>query len=936
MNYYSNLSKYCDGVLDSKAYYFEYENKELALGLEKEQSKGFKNLNGIWDFKLYSNPQYVNLDETGLGSIVVPGMWQTQGYGNLHYTDEGFPFNLDFPNAPADNPTGLYITEFEYDKCDDNVVLCFEGVDNYAEVYLNDEYLGFTKSSRQLFEFDVTEKIREKNVLKVIVSQFSDQTYFEDQDMWWASGIFRDVYIKTYKSLNCDFKVTTKYDENWNLEVISTNLSADRVTIYDHANNLVESGEINNRISCNDVLEWNPEEPNYYKVIVETNGVFTPFLVGFRQIEVKNGLMYLNNKYFKMHGVNRHDVNKKSCRSVSMDDIRTDLKLMKECNINSIRTAHYPNQPEFYNECLKYGFLVISENDLEVHGFAYTDDFNFIANDPNSLHVFEQRTRRHIELYKNFSAIIIWSMGNESGFGTNFKHAIKLAKNLDDTRLVHYEEDSLLEDVDIASSMYSRVAMMDQFGKYPSAKPRIICEYGHAMGLGPGGIKQYQEVFDRYPSLQGHFIWEWKDHGIEASNGDILYGGDYGDFPNNLNFCLDGLVDSTNQPTSGYYEYKNVISPIKVIIKDGVVTLFSRVYFSQISNYKLEIIAVDKYNSEIHSELVEAVENLEYRCELKYATLTVNVLSKDSRVVGTFQEKKHDFKHKLSTVEQAYQITGTNTQLKVESDTGTLIVDKIFGEVELVINGALVFKGLNLAVDRPFIDNYKMEIAEYFVPYHVNHFQTRVKSTSHSINGNLITISQEIVTGPPVYDYKIEYTRKIIIDGSKISVEIEYRPNSQKIKVLPRVGVNLKLNKTLKAIQYDGYGPLENYLDFMDHAKYDSYQTTVEEFYKLHSMPQDGGNRLGSYFSLKNEQLKVEVAGSDLNFKCSNYTNENIQEATHVSELVEDDFINLEINDKVHAIGSNSWGSEVLESFVNYSASSKYEFAINIVEVEND
>lgn len=936
MNYYSNLAKYCDGTLETKAYYFEYDNIKSALTLDKTQSIGFQSLNGVWDFKLYSNPLYVELDDKDLSPIKVPGMWQTQGYGKLHYTDEGFPFNLDFPNPPVENPTGLYVKSFDYPSTDGNIILCFEGIDNYAEIYLNDQYIGFTKSSRQLFEFDVTDKLQATNTLKVIVSQYSDQTYFEDQDMWWASGIFRDVYLKTYSELNQDYTIKTTHEDNWRLEVNSKIKCQDKATLFDDSNTHVYEVLTNQQNQCDEIEEWNPEQPICYKLVVESNGKFIPFLIGFREIKVVDGLMYLNRKYFKMHGVNRHDVNKHSCRTVSLNDIRVDLKLMKECNINAIRTAHYPNQPEFYNECLKYGFLVMSENDLEVHGFAYTDDFNFIANDPNSEHIFIERTRRHIELYKNFSAIIIWSMGNESGYGENFKTAIKLSKKLDDTRLVHYEEDSLLEDVDIASSMYSRVAMMDQFGKYPSAKPRVICEYGHAMGLGPGGIDKYQEVFDRYPNLQGHFIWEWKDHGIEGANGDITYGGDYEDFPNNLNFCLDGLVDSHNVPTSGYYEYKNVISPIKVKIENGVITIFSRVYFTDLKNYKLRIVAASTDKKIILEDEVVVEAGIEYKCSLDYAILTAEVINKDGNVVGVFQEKRADFKRHIVESSSSFNVVETKTEIAIDSNYANVLVSKLGGNVQLDSKGKQVLNGLKLSVDRPFIDNYKMEISNYFIPYHVNHFKTRVQSTEIIKNEDQIKIVQNIVTGPPVYDFQIKYIRELIFKGTCILVNIKYNPNSELIKVLPRIGVDLELNQSMSEIEYDGYGPLENYSDFKSHAIYDNFKTNVEDIFKIHSMPQDGGNRLGSYFAIDDSAMKVEVLGHDLNFKCCKYSNQMIEEAKHTSELITSDSVHLEINDKVHALGSNSWGSEVLESFVNYTKDGEYSFVINISEVNND
>lgn len=928
---FDNLQKYADGVLDTRSYHFEYDHVDLALTCDSVQSTNFKSLNGVWAFKLYDNPYQVDLNTSEMQQIVVPGMWQTQGFGHLHYTDEGFPFNLDFPHPPADNPTGLYKTKFTYEAAEENVILCFEGIDNYGEVYLNGTYLGFTKSSRQLFEFDVTNIIKQENELVVVVCQYSDQTYFEDQDMWWASGIFRDVYLKTSSQLEEDFTLTTTLDDGWNLNIESKSAVNYPVSLYDQTGKLVSKLVTNSQTAISDAIEWNPEQPVCYTAIIQVGNKFIPYKFGYRQIEVIDGLMYLNKKYFVMHGVNRHDVNAKNVRTVTVDDIRADLELMKACNINAIRTAHYPNQPEFYNLCLEYGFLVMSENDLELHGFAYTSDFHQVANDPNCLHIFHERTRRHVELLKNCSAIIMWSSGNESGFGSNFVEAINLAKAIDPTRLVHYEEDALLEAVDVASSMYSRVAMMDLFGKYPASKPRVICEYGHAMGLGPGGIKEYQEVFDKYPSIQGHFLWEWKDHGVVANNGDVLYGGDFGDFPNNLNFCLDGLVDANMQPTSGYYEYKNVISPLNVKIENTNITFASRLYFTPVTNYRLRISGFDQNSQKIFEETVIATDDFNYQLTSNYAVIHVEVLNSNDQVCGVFCDVSEQFEMKPQVTEFGYYVTENQTTYSITSANNQIEVNKVTGQVTVSDNNQILFAGLNLGVDRPYIDNYKMEIVEYFDKYHVNHFQTRVISNNLIQDGEEIVINQAIVTGPPVYDFKITYQRILKINGNQITVEIDYQPNSQLIKVLPRIGVSLKVRKDLDAITYDGYGPLENYIDFSSHSIYDRYTTTIDEYFKVHSMPQDGGNHLCDNFAISNANNDtLTVTGSSLNIKYSKYSNEVIQAAKHTSELEEDSYNYLEINDQVHGIGSNSWGSEVLESNINYATANSYSFVITM------
>jgi evolved beta-galactosidase subunit alpha len=245
---------------------------------------------------------------------------------------------------------------------------------------------------------------------------------------------------------------------------------------------------------------------------------------------------------------------------------------MKQHNINSVRTAHYPNDPRFYEMCDIYGLFVMAETDVESHGFANVGNLSAITDDPAWEHIYVERIVRHVHAQKNHPSIVIWSLGNESGYGCNIRAMYHAAKAIDDTRLVHYEEDRDAEVVDIISTMYTRVPLMNEFGEYPHAKPRIICEYAHAMGNGPGGLTEYQNVFYQHDCIQGHYVWEWCDHGIQATDdsGAVWYkfGGDYGDYPNNYNFCLDGLIFSDQTPGPGLREYKQVIAPVKVQARD--------------------------------------------------------------------------------------------------------------------------------------------------------------------------------------------------------------------------------------------------------------------------------------------------------------------------------------------------------------------------------
>ena len=347
-------------------------------------------------------------------------------------------------------------------------------------------------------------------------------------------------------------------------------------------------------------LTWSAENPYLYQLLLTLKDSagniieIVPHNLGFRDIKIKDGLFYINDQYLKLHGVNRHDNDHLKGRAVGMDRVEKDLQLMKAHNINSVRTAHYPNDPRFYELCDKYGLFVLAETDVETHGFANVDDLSRITDDADWENVFVERIERHIHAQKNHCSIIIWSLGNESGYGCNIRAMCAAAKAIDDTRLIHYEEDRDAEVVDIVSTMYSRAQLMNYFGEQPMDKPRIICEYAHAMGNGPGGLTEYQNVFNKHDHIQGHYVWEWCDHGIleKDEKGDDVYkyGGDYGDYPNNYNFCMDGLIYSNQQAGPGLREYKQVICPVKVTakeIKNGLVSVTNKFWFTNMDDISL-------------------------------------------------------------------------------------------------------------------------------------------------------------------------------------------------------------------------------------------------------------------------------------------------------------------------------------------------------------
>lgn len=580
MNRWENLKLTHENRLPPRAYFFSYDSLAQARTFARETSSRFLSLSGQWNFCFFNNPlrvpeAFTSQYMSDWGPITVPGMWQMEGHGQLQYTDEGFPFPIDVPYVPTDNPTGAYQRIFTLSEGwqGQQTLIKFDGVETYFEVYVNGQYIGFSKGSRLTAEFDISHAVKiGDNLLCVRVMQWADSTYIEDQDMWWSAGIFRDVYLMGKNPLHVqDFTLRTDFNDDYvdatlSCQLVLENLAAqpDAATLeyalfdgekvlYEGATPRLSVSQLLNVDFAIDVKapqQWSAENPWLYHLVMTLKNAageiieVIPQRVGFRDIKVRNGLFYINNRYVMLHGVNRHDNDHLKGRAVGMDRVEKDLLLMKQHNINSVRTAHYPNDPRFYEMCDIYGLFVMAETDVESHGFANVGNLSAITDDPAWEHIYVERIVRHVHAQKNHPSIVIWSLGNESGYGCNIRAMYHAAKAIDDTRLVHYEEDRDAEVVDIISTMYTRVPLMNEFGEYPHAKPRIICEYAHAMGNGPGGLSEYQNVFYQHDSIQGHYVWEWCDHGIQATDdsGAVWYkfGGDYGDYPNNYNFCPTG------------------------------------------------------------------------------------------------------------------------------------------------------------------------------------------------------------------------------------------------------------------------------------------------------------------------------------------------------------------------------------------------------------
>jgi len=607
-----------------------YADEESALVGERGASPHFRLLNGEWRFCYLASPAGVptgfeeeSFDDDDWEAVRVPSNWQMLGYGRPNYTNVAYPYPVDPPRVPQENPVGLYRTTFDVPRVwsGRRVFLNFGGVNSAFYVWVNGKLVGYDQCAHMPSEFDVTEHVRAgANSLAVQVFQWSDGAYLEDQDMWRLNGIFRDVHLLSTAAVHLrDVTIRTILDERHvdailGVSAVLRNCDAGAVTgcsvvakLFDAGNELVVERTVSERVALHAQSEttvcvemavssprkWSAEDPNLYTLLVCLRGPdgdvleVERFRVGFREIEVRGVELLVNGVPIEIRGVNRHDMHPDLGHAVSREAMLQDIVLMKQHNINTVRTSHYPNDPYWLELCDSFGLYVIDEADLETHGFGGVGGRDVLAKDPEWEHAFVDRAARMVQRDKNHPSVIMWSLGNESGYGPNHDAMAAWIREGDPTRPIHCHEAGDGAVVDVVSVMYPTVEHLIKEGRRTDdERPFFMCEYAHAMGNGPGNLKEYWDAIRSHPRLLGGCVWEWADHGIrqctESGEEWFAYGGDFGDEPNDGNFCIDGLTFPDRTPHTGLIEYKKVLEPVHVEPVDlasGVLKVVSRYQF---------------------------------------------------------------------------------------------------------------------------------------------------------------------------------------------------------------------------------------------------------------------------------------------------------------------------------------------------------------------
>ena len=988
--FYEDLSVLHDNTLPARAYYIPASEKMNNLIEHREESDRLQLLNGNWKFKYFNsiydltdNFYEMGYDTAAFDSIKVPGVWQMSGYDNHQYTNIRYPFPFDPPYLPHDIPCGAYVNHFVYEK-DDNApkaFLNFEGVDSCYYVWLNGHYIGYSQVSHATAEFDVTEYlVNGENTLAVLVLKWCDGSYLEDQDKFRMSGIYRDVYI--LKRPECairDYYIRTDVDganAKISVDIRFSKPVYTKIRIEDKAgacvavSEICENGVVQLEI-INPVL-WNTENPYLYSIIFESDNEVISDYIALRKVEIIDSVIYFNGEKIKFRGVNRHDSDPETGFTISVEQLKKDLMMMKQHNFNSIRSSHYPNAPYFYQMCDLYGFMVIDEADIEAHGpfmiYRKEDtDYNrfkrwneTIADNPKWDAAILDRVKLMVQRDKNRFCIVMWSMGNESAYGCNFEKALEWTKSFDPDRITQYESARYrnydvtynYDNLDIYSRMYPTFDEIEEYLKRDAGKPFLLVEYCHSMGNGPGDFEDYFHMIQDNDLMCGGFVWEWCDHAIAHGKSDdgrtkYFYGGDHGEKIHDGNFCMDGLVYPDRTPHTGLLEYKNVHRPARIVSYDqktAELILHNYMDFDDLKDYIDIAYEVTQDGLSIQKGKLKSFSAAPH-CDGK-TTLNIDVpevgriylkltymlkkeipLMEKKQVLG-FDELKLDNQDSRNTMvarllEQEQkgseiQLDENDNEFIVTGNDFTYVVSKKTGLFEQIKFGGREYldKPMELNIWRAPTDNDMYIKAEWKKAHYDEAYTHAYKVEALQNKYGIIVMSHASVVAATVQKIlDVQITWKICDDG-RISSTMEAVKDSE-FPVLPRFGIRLFLDSRLDDTAYFGMGPKESYIDKNKSSYHGLFRAHVDDLHEDYIRPQENGSHYDcDYVTVNSPKFGITaVSENPFSFNASSYTQEMLENSAHNFELVASESTVLCIDYALNGIGSNSCGPEVLKKY---------------------
>lgn len=992
-----------------RAYFIPYHNMETALKTDRLLSKRFLLLNGKWKFKYFESTNQVKPDSLDLGNgnwndIQVPGNWELQGYGYPIYVNVKYPFSpVNPPYVPNDNPVGVYSKDFEIEEdwIDMNIFINFGGVKSAFYLWINGNYVGYSEDSKTAAEFNITKYISQgRNNILIKVLRWSDASYLEDQDMWDFSGIERDVcliarpkvfirdidvlpdLINNYSDgiLNLKLKIAHQKDASHrkakiNLKLID--LASNTIFVEDTLISFKKDFETDFIFTKNiqKVQKWTAETPSLYKLVAslydEDNQLLeiVPLSVGFRKVEIKKSQLLVNGTPVIMRGVNRHDHDPVTGKYITSERMIQDIKLLKQHNINAVRTSHYPNDPLWYELCDKYGIYLICEANIESHGMGYGK--KSLAKDIRWLVPHMDRTRNMYEIYKNFPSIITWSLGNEAGAGINFNYTYDWLKGKDASRPVQYERaiwyfDSTfaLNDytTDVMCPMYPYLQEIIGYCENEPQKPLILCEYVHAMGNSVGELIDYWELVEEYDAFQGGFIWDWVDQGLckEDENGVMYYayGGDFGppDVLSDNNFLINGLVNPERIPHPHLKEVRKVYQQIEardIDAVNGLIEVVNKYDFINLDKFigkwkllsngkeinkgtfsTLNIDAQSSGTIKIEMPDLNKYKGTELILDISFVTSEKNDLLSENYELAWSQiilypwitekgESKQKTADKLSILEKDSSLSISNTQSQ-------LIINSQTGFVESYIyDSELVFGNMHLNFWRASTDNDKSSPSgsRLWQKAGLNNLvykASKIEALDTCVIAYILGCRNDQTK---VFDIIVTY--KLSSDDG-IDILTEVIPTDPVI-TMAKVGWQMIFPESFENVKWYGNGPHETYPDRKASGRIGLYATTVENMFEPYIKPQDFGNRTGvRWVEIGNEKSKFHFEGEEfMNFSAYHYSDSEIDQAQHTNELRKSNSTTFNFDYMVNGVGTSSCGPSNLSKYV--VASKPYKFSINIM-----
>ncbi|WEH13094.1 glycoside hydrolase family 2 TIM barrel-domain containing protein [Streptomyces sp. VNUA24] len=896
-------------------------------------------LNGSWRFRL--SPRVprehdfakADFDDSLWAQIVVPSHWQLQGHGAPAYTNITYPFDIDPPHVPDENPTGDYRRTFEAPF--EQGVLRFEGVDSCFKVWLNGEELGWSTGSRLPVEFDVVLRPG-ANVLAVRVHQWSAASYLEDQDMWWLSGIFRDVSLLPRPVLDDHF-VHAGYDHLTGTGTLSVEtgvparLSVPELGLFDVPAEAEHS--------VGPVEPWTAETPRLYDGELIAGDERTTVRIGFRTVVVEDGILKVNGRRVLFRGVNRHEFHPEHGRAVPYETMRQDVLLMKRHNIDAVRTSHYPPHPAFLDLCDELGLWVIDECDLETHGFERVAWRNNPSADPGWREAYLDRMLRTVERDKNHPSVVMWSLGNESGTGDNLRAMAEWTHDRDPSRPVHYEGDWTSDYVDVYSRMYADTGEVELIGRRAEAplddpvadghrrrQPFVLCEYAHAMGNGPGGLSEYQALFEKYPRCQGGFVWEWIDHGLAHPLHGYAYGGDYGEPVHDGNFVTDGLLFPDRTPSPGLVEYKKVIEPVRIEGEVPGELRVTNLHGRRDLSYLTFTWALER-EGETEAEGVLTVPPTGPGETVTVPVPDLPVTSGETwltvRAVLAEGEPWAEPGHEVAWGQlpvrpPAPALAAAGPGPVLWRDSGFALGPALFdAEGHLVQLGDLAVRGPRLDVWRAPTDNDRggyepVERAWRSMGLH----RTRHRLIEVSDDGDGLLVRARV--GVAGHDRALfaEYRWRAEEDAVRLVLKVS--PHGDWSHPLPRIGVRMELPRHLGAVRWYGLGPGEAYPDSRRAGRVGRFSRTVEEMQTPYVFPQENGHRADVRWAELTgpDRSGLRVRGQELfGLTVRRWTTEDLDVARHLPDLVPGETVHLTLDLAQHGLGSASCGPGVLPEY---------------------